>query len=96
MLSNCRMYASQHCPEAEKDLVRKWQRSVLPQVVRVDDRRHRTGSHHHAMVYGVVYILMYTNIPSDYLCSTASLLDAAPAWQRCTTKVEYCSAISVM
>ena len=33
------MYASHHCLEAMKDLVRKWQRSVLPQVVRVDDSR---------------------------------------------------------
>ena len=33
------MYASQHCPEVDKDLVGKWQRSVLPQVVRVDDSR---------------------------------------------------------
>ena len=48
------------------------------------------------MVYGMVYIFIYTNSHSDYLCHTALLLDAAPAWQQCTTKVERCSAISVM
>ena len=90
------MYASQHCPEVEKDLVGKWQRSVLPQVVRVDDSRRRTATHHHAMMYGVVYIYYIHYSRSDYLCSTASLLDAAPAWQRRTTRVERCSAISVI
>ena len=96
MLNNCSMYASQHCPEAEKDLVKKWQQSVLPHVVHVDDIKQRTATHHHAMMYGIVYIFTYTNSPSNYLCSTASLLDAAPAWQQRTTKVEHCSAISVM
>ena len=96
MLSNCRVYASHHCLEAERDLVGRWQWSVLPQVVHVDDSRQ--GQLLTTMQWCTawcIYIL-YTHSPSDSLCSTASLLDAVPAWQQCTTRVERCSAISVM
>ena len=48
------------------------------------------------MVHSVVYIFMYTNSHSDNLCHTVVLLDAAPAWQQCPTKVERCSAIGVI
>ena len=96
MLNYCCMYASHHCLEAKKDLVRKWQQSVLPHIVRVYDRRRRTASHHHAIEYGVVYIFIYTKSHSNYLCHTVVLLDAAPAWQQCPTKVESCSAIGIM
>ena len=72
-----------------------WQWSMLPQVVRVDYRRRRTGSHHHAMVYGVVYIFIHPQ-PKRLLMSYCITLDAAPARQQCPTKVEHCSAIGIM
>ena len=48
------------------------------------------------MVYSMVYIFIYSNSHSNYLCHTVVILDAAPAWQKCPTKVEYCSAIGIM
>ena len=43
--------------------------------------------------------MMNINTPnshSDYIYCTALLLHAAPAWQKCTTKVVCCSAISII
>ena len=88
------MYALQHCLEAKEDLVRKWQQSVLPQIIYIDDRRQWTVDHHHAKVSSIVYI--YTNSHNNYLYRIELLLDAAPAWQWCITKVLHCSAIDKM
>ena len=55
-LSNCCIYTSQHCLEAEENPVQKWQEIMLLQVILVDNRRWRTVNHPHAMMYGMMDI----------------------------------------